>query len=795
MIGDATNLHAWIEQANRLQAEIERIRDSSKEINQQAELSTAVHAQFEDATEKVNLLKTEVDYTNQLEDTLHRIQGVTIDQSATQQALDRSSLELASEGFQKVKAALSGLGHLKHTNAISLLSQKQSRMKSKLVQDVYDAWCSCIRVEGAVQSLQIPALIVVSDEGGTHGWKALMALLSKLDLFDKAVRELSCSLRKNLLDPMLSMRPSANPRPVTVTTNRNRLQIEGRGSLMNTIDGLLQNLIDILGFLDSRLPSVITSQLLEVIIPFVENQLVTQVLPDAIPTSVDRASELHSLLGHVTNFAKYLKNIRWETAVDIEDWISNAPRNWLAKRREFSIAHVRVLLSMKLHETKQVEKVETQLIGGGDVLASHGESTDDWNNDWLEKGNTAHPVKEGEISCEEEDTSAWDVEDGDQASQLDRHPLENASHGATNGNAEEDGDAWGWDDPNPQSNLPSPAKPRHQISQVNGSYSPSKVSKREVTLRENYIVSAIPDELLELILQIVHDAQTLRQPENASLAIAPAALGLYSIPTLTLAGFRALSPSYYENIEGGNMFLYNDSTRLAEELSTLAVKIRETDVNSTQPQHSWASNRMKLEAEIAALQSFGRRAYGKEMESQRTILRDLIDGAQGFANCTEAPFAAECDNAISMTTDHLRSVGGRFEKILSRSALLQSLGSLLSTVISKVILDIEDMSDIGEEESKRLRHFCNEIGMLSDLFMQESEGGSRTDVTGIYAPSWFKFKYLSEILESTLADIMYLWTEGELKLEFEPSELIDLIEALFADSDRRRKAILDIKRI
>jgi protein transport protein DSL1/ZW10 len=57
-----------------------------------------------------------------------------------------------------------------------------------------------------------------------------------------------------------------------------------------------------------------------------------------------------------------------------------------------------------------------------------------------------------------------------------------------------------------------------------------------------------------------------------------------------------------------------------------------------------------------------------------------------------------------------------------------------------------------------------------------------------------KFQYLANILDSSLADIKYMWTDGELGLEFTAEEVTDLIEALFADSDHRRRAIGEIRR-
>ncbi|KAK5243133.1 ribosome biogenesis protein ytm1, partial [Cryomyces antarcticus] len=234
--------------------------------------------------------------------------------------------------------------------------------------------------------------------------------------------------------------------------------------------------------------------------------------------------------------------------------------------------------------------------------------------------------------------------------------------------------------------------------------------------------------------------------------------------------------------------------RLSDQLRDFVQQQARKDQSSDSSSDVKLSNRLKLDADMKSLDAFGKRAYTKEMEAQRTILQDLLDGAQGFSNCTIHPFAAECENAVAMTVDRIREVQRQWRDVLSQSALLQALGSLLLTATSKIMIDIEDMSDISEEESKQLKHFCEAMNKLSDLFMQAGPEGQPRDMTGVYCPNWFKFQYLAEILDSSLADIKYLWTEGELKLEFEAEELIDLIEALFAESEYRRRAIGDIRR-
>jgi len=257
--------------------------------------------------------------------------------------------------------------------------------------------------------------------------------------------------------------------------------------------------------------------------------------------------------------------------------------------------------------------------------------------------------------------------------------------------------------------------------------------------------------------------------------------------------YRASAPAAYELHESGNMFLYSDALYLAEQLKLFA------EHHEKRAHSQGQQPRLLLLSDVQALETFGKRAYSREMESQRTIVTDLLDGTQSFTNCTEHPYKNQCDVAVTSTVDRLKEVHMQWRNVLSTSALLQSTGSLLSTVVNKIIVAIVDMSDISEPESRQLTLYCNAINSLEDLFLpvgaeEASDDRPPIPLTAVYAPSWLKFQYLSNILESSLADIKYLWVEGELSLEFTADEVIDLIEALFAESDHRRKAISEIRR-
>lgn len=105
------------------------------------------------------------------------------------------------------------------------------------------------------------------------------------------------------------------------------------------------------------------------------------------------------------------------------------------------------------------------------------------------------------------------------------------------------------------------------------------------------------------------------------IPVSPAAPGLFSLPTLILAMYRSVSPLYYIDEPGGNMYLYNDAVWLSEKLREFAAEWKNRD--DLPPR---AYGMVKLDPEIKILESFGKRAYTNELNAQRTIINDLLAG-------------------------------------------------------------------------------------------------------------------------------------------------------------------------
>jgi centromere/kinetochore protein ZW10 len=622
----------------------------------------------------------------------------------------------------------------------------------------------------------------------------IVDILGHLGGLDVYIRRLKRDIEFALINPRLSTKPGQHN---VFQVKAGRISVSSTSSKPDTI-ATLDDIWAALGFLSTHLPKSVCEPLSRKLLPSLFETLTYTWLDQTVPVQIEQMPVFQQILDRVSSLAEQIDALNWSSTALLKDWVQNAPRTWLSKRRETALGAARSLLFSGLKDRRTVERVETQTVSKGDAIMGGtdvDEADDAWAADWegdtpeTKEADTKKP--EPTTNDDDDDASAWDMDEDDADAQA-KSPAP-----AANGENEEDdaADAWGWgDDEQTTDNTSKPDSPK-KADKVRKTFQTTSSGDRELTLRETYIVTAVPDGMLEIVMQVVSDAESLTDPNYSGSPIGPAASALYTLPTFILAIYRATASTAYGQLDSGNMLIYNDASRLADQIRSFVNKQAEKDATSTLPAHLRPSSRLRLDNDIKALETFAKRAYSAEMESQRTIIRDMLDGAQGFSNCNAEPFASACESAVSITEGRLRDVHKQWASILSRSALLQSSASLLSTAIGKMIMEIEEIQDIGEEESKKLRQLCDEMSKVKDLFIQEhAEGGEATDMTGIYCPNWFKFQYLGELLESSLADIKYLWTEGELRLEFEADEVTDLIEALFADSDYRRKAIADIRR-
>lgn len=204
---------------------------------------------------------------------------------------------------------------------------------------------------------------------------------------------------------------------------------------------------------------------------------------------------------------------------------------------------------------------------------------------------------------------------------------------------------------------------------------------------------------------------------------------------------------------------------------------------------------LRLENDVKTLQSFAARAYSSEIYDQKTVLRDQLGGEQPFLQLDDL------DSCIELATTRVRSLAAVWETILARSAWYQAIGSLVDAISLKIITDVMEAPGIGQDDAFNIANIIATVTGLDSLFLSSRSTkqhaphlSKETDVpqTAQYAPSWMRLKYLSEVLQSNLRDVRYLWMEGELSLYFMLSEVIDLINLSFEDNIRTREVIKEI---
>ncbi|KAL8695508.1 MAG: hypothetical protein Q9218_000086 [Villophora microphyllina] len=751
--------------SKQLRNDIETAQRSSQDILAEAEQNNQLRQNVHDAGSKLRLLEREVAFNQDLATTLAQIRRIQHDIGHITDLLRHDELPKAIEILAGAETVLESVGSAGNIKAVSLLETEAKDLRQEIAHTLTKRWDDAIHINARTVSLSQDApgkhdspterQSSVADPKPFKGFSVLANTLDRLGYLEERIANLTNVLEAAIIVPRLQLQPDGHEHLLVIEGGN--MSFSETASLSN-FHQLVEDFIALIQFVQAHLPPQIVAPLAKELGPRLVEALISTRLSYAVPEELSALGEFNQTRDEISLLAATMGSYKWPGANQLRAWSNTVPQVWLQKRQNSSLHKVRQLLKRGYGDIRTVERMETQIVSQQDNLFTGNSSNDNWNAGWSDEETSSPPEKQLEIQVthaldNEEDGSAWGLDDeGDEEGKP-----KNVAISAKN---DVEADAWGWGDDQDmgeEKQTPRPEATTPSNREVNGqAHLRRRTSERELTLKETYHVTSLPLGILELIDHVFSDIDALSEPS-------------------------------------GNMFLYNDCLWLADQLRQI-VRSR----NKRQPDAAASKqNHFNFDDDITALEAFGKRSYGKEMESQRTIIKDLLDGAQGFGNCTEPPFSQECDLAISSIVDRLRDIHRQWRNMLSHSALMQSVGSLLSTIVDKIIIDIEDMSDISEPQSQRLTIYCQRITTLEDLFSPqegESSGKESVPLTAVYTPGWFKFQYLSEILDSSLVDIKYLWTDGGLKLEYEAEEVVELIEALFADSEHRRRAIGEIRR-
>ena len=299
-----------------------------------------------------------------------------------------------------------------------------------------------------------------------------------------------------------------------------------------SIETLFRNLTSLLSFLASHLPQSVMSTLMSMVVPSLLFRLLTGPLSSVVPTELNGLPHFQSTIAQVSSFAEFLQRNDWQGQNELMGWATDAPNIWLAKRSQSSLNSIRQLLKRGLGNSRAVERIETQTVSREDEVFSGNKKQDDWNAGWSDDENeTTEPEKPNIDSVpsksngvkadheDDEDVSGWgfDEDEAENQDHEDKHaepaPRPETSE-ATETGEEDEGDAWGWGEEKAEETTiaesnSSPGLNAQQHSRQ-GPVLDSKQSKqREITLKETYHITALPEPILEIIVMAIEDADAL----------------------------------------------------------------------------------------------------------------------------------------------------------------------------------------------------------------------------------------------------------------------------------------------
>ncbi|KAI1166293.1 hypothetical protein F5B18DRAFT_648729 [Nemania serpens] len=775
----ASDVGQWVANAKSLEDDINRTRNWANEIVRRSEAPDISGKAILEAEKKVNFLQRESAYNNQLYNTLASIKRVGQLLDEVELARDERRILQSLHLLEESWTALDSVPVSRSCRAMKLLDIRAFELKSA-VHDVLDhVWSSLVQMDTVTSQL---AVFNSREDEQMSLADAVIGLKAYREI-DKRMEALWQGLNQILIHPRTSLERGDPP---AIRVENSTLTLAGKAD--RTVPSLFQDIEIVLEYLSQRLPEELVFSLSNIMMPELIPGIINSWLEPAVPTSLKDMDGFQKVTDATEKFCTHLKTLKFSGFEDLQEWVQNVSRVWLAKCRETALDLIRTKLSQGLGDPKEIERVETQTVSQeeGRQLAPNSAiptNTDGWDAAWDDREVATNPENLPQQSKNEEagddGADAWGWGDDGNDIEADTAIADaELKHNNDLGEEEDPAAAWGWGDDEDTADVSKDVAKANNGGQLTS-------STRELTLKETYNISSMPEPVIALILSILEDGASLVGGDGNPMAAAAA--GLFSLPTLVLAMFRAVSPHYYALDAGGNMFLYNDATYLSEQLSEIVNNWKARD--DLVPR---AKSMLRLDNDVKALQLFATRAYSSEMATCRTVLRDLLGGSQSLLQqdgLGSPDLQSQVDNAIS----YIRTTAASWSTILAQSVWSQAVGSLVDTIASKVISDVMELPGIGQDDAYNIANLIARIIELDDLFLPPGADKTAIPSTSEYASSWLRLKYLSEVLQSNLQDVRFLWLDSELSLYFTVDEVVDLIGLSFVDNARTREVIRDIQ--
>jgi centromere/kinetochore protein ZW10 len=475
---------------------------TAREIVAQHEQTEPLQAKVEDARAKVALVETEIAFNQAVAAKLEEVQRLCQELEIGRAALKNGQITTAIEQLESTDAAVGKDALFTNTNVMSILSDEVSLLREEVVDALRLRWADQLKVDRQQGEFRVSSADADSLE-------STITSLARLDILASANEKLQKDLLSVIVNPILQPRHHGTRTSHGVVVTDTSIRIEPEAS-ETTASETLDRLSSVLGYLRENLPSSVSAALSDSFIAIISSKAISEWLSSAIPTDLDGLADFENILNHVLQFTKQIDAWGWTGQEELVSWVNQAPRLWLTRRRVDSLDSVRKVLAASQGTTKQVERIEKEKVSQADGALLENAVHDDWDANWDDdKEDTSEKATKHD---EEEDVSAWGLDDEETEETPGQAKLDEPA------SLEDDDadDAWGWgDEDEDDKGLDNTPSQPHSITATKEAGKKSMVgsaSPKEVTLKEVFTITDIPEAVLRIVQQQITDSKDISQP-------------------------------------------------------------------------------------------------------------------------------------------------------------------------------------------------------------------------------------------------------------------------------------------
>ncbi|KAF8324318.1 uncharacterized protein EI90DRAFT_3075846 [Cantharellus anzutake] len=721
---------------------------------------------------------------------------------------------------------------LPSTHVFRELQSRARALKDTTLEQLDDAFSGAVAVStsSSNESITILSDISLSSTNKSISFTDLCKAMDEDSIFAKLI-----SLRKSVMSHFV---PPILKRTHVVVIAENTLTLDCKPA-----SEPIHHLSALVEFLGLRLFQILPPRQAEQAVKDLSSPCLSSVLESfqsEIPSSVGQLPRYIDFVQTGVLFEETLNALRKKyntkdtlrTSRILVEWAISLPYHYEKKRRQVILEDARRIIvderklagvSAEKRDSRTSQPLDaTESAPNGSRMASGGtlvsvsqvlegstppepvgdipDEDDGWGFDDEELGRAADgasdpanssPGAAGETAPETSEVDPWDDDPWDDPSNTEPPsvdpealniaaptiPLEKATRGVDKyagkmtARFNSSASSFGSSEPNP---APSLSRTRR-----NGTPSVSKYMVSECARSLLTLCGSVIQESYELsTLGLFPIAGTAGDNSNVGSVIESAIASLCDL-------FRAVYPVTHASKMRASAALRvrfsNDCSYLSEGIEKILldepVGLRRTDVAT-------------LSVVSADLKRMGRKYLGDCLSEQKGAVSNLLNQAEGFEETGDDTRFSACESVVNSILLRVNAIAQDWKFTLAQSTYLEAIGGVVEEILASVLDDILALPDIPEKESHRLNELCQKLETLKELFVVVP--GEDT-VIAAHVPSWFRFAYLAELLEASLADINYLFDGGAL-IDFEINELVKLVQGLFADSPLRLRTIEKILR-